>query len=153
MSIESVMLSNHLIFCRSLLLLPSIFPNIGVFSNESALRIRWPKYWSFSFNETPMNTQDWFPLGWTGWISLHPVKLQLPCCKKAIGETPWKGRSPEITWTGSKTKCPCISAEPSLLETHWLKAATQEVISKTSKRTAQPILAKNVEWWAKKKKK
>ena len=50
MSIESVMPSNHLVFCHPLLLLPSIFPSIGVFSNESALRIRWPKYWSFSFS-------------------------------------------------------------------------------------------------------
>ena len=49
MSIESGMLSNHLIFCRPLLLLPSIFPSIRVFSNESVLHIRWPKYWSFSF--------------------------------------------------------------------------------------------------------
>ena len=57
--IESVMPSNHLILCRPLLLLPSIFPSIRVFSNESALRIRWPKYWSFSFNIVPpMNTQD-----------------------------------------------------------------------------------------------
>ena len=47
--------SNHLILCRPLLLLPSIFPNIRVFSNESALRIRWPKYWSFSFNISPSN--------------------------------------------------------------------------------------------------
>ena len=50
MSIESVMPSKHLIICRPLLLLPSIFPNIMVFSNESALCVRWPKYWSFSFN-------------------------------------------------------------------------------------------------------
>ena len=50
MSIESVMSSNHLIFCWPLLLLPSIFPSIRVFSNESALHIRWPKYWSFSFS-------------------------------------------------------------------------------------------------------
>ena len=50
MSIESVMPSNHLILCRPVLLLPSIFPSIRVFSNESALRIRWPDYWSFSFN-------------------------------------------------------------------------------------------------------
>ena len=50
MSIESVMPSNHPILCHPLLLLPSIFPSIGVFSNESTLRIRWPKYWSFSFN-------------------------------------------------------------------------------------------------------
>ena len=47
--------SNHLIFCRSLLLLPSIFPSIKVFSNESTLRIRWPKHWSFSFNSCPSN--------------------------------------------------------------------------------------------------
>ena len=53
MSIESVMPSNHLILCRPLLLRPSIFPSIRVFSNESALRIRWPKYWSFSFNISP----------------------------------------------------------------------------------------------------
>ena len=53
MSIESVMPSNHLILCHPLLLLPSIFPSIGVFSNESALRMRWPKYWSFSFNIIP----------------------------------------------------------------------------------------------------
>ena len=55
MSIESVMPSNHLILCHPLLLLPSIFPSIKVFSNESALRIRWPKYWSFSFNISPSN--------------------------------------------------------------------------------------------------
>ena len=55
MSIESVMPSSHLILCHPLLLLPSIFPSIKVFSNESALRIRWPKYWSFSFNISPSN--------------------------------------------------------------------------------------------------
>ena len=54
-SIESVMPSNHLILCRPLLLLASIFPRIRVFSNESALCIRWPKYWSFSFNISPSN--------------------------------------------------------------------------------------------------
>ena len=52
-SIESVMPSSHLILCHPLLRLPSIFPSIRVFSNESALRIRWPKYWSFSFNISP----------------------------------------------------------------------------------------------------
>ena len=55
MSIESVMPSNHLILCHPFLLLPSIFPSIRVFSNESALRMRWPKYWSFSFNISPSN--------------------------------------------------------------------------------------------------
>ena len=55
MSIESVMPSNHLILCHHLLLLPSIFPSIRVFSNESVLCIRWPKYWSFSFSISPSN--------------------------------------------------------------------------------------------------
>ena len=55
MSIESVMPPNHVIFCRPLLLLPSIFPSIRVFSNESVLRIRWPKYWSCSFSISPSN--------------------------------------------------------------------------------------------------
>ena len=142
MSTESVMPSNHLILCRPLLLLPSIFPSIRVFSNESVLRIRWPNYWSFSFSISPsdeysgliplggmsvfyiasivymcqsqppnssrlqsfpasgsfpmsqfftsggqsirvsasasvlpVNIQDWFPLGWTGWISLQSKGL------------------------------------------------------------------------------
>ena len=69
-SIESVMPSNHLIFCHPLLLLPSIFPSIRVFSNESALLIKWPKYWSFSFSISPTNEYsglisfriDWFDL-------------------------------------------------------------------------------------------
>ena len=72
MSIKSVMPSNPLIFCHPLLLLPSIFPSIRVLSNKSAFRIRWTKYWSFSFNiSLPVNTQDWSPLGCTGWISLQ----------------------------------------------------------------------------------
>ena len=59
MSIKSVTRSNHLILCHPVLLLPSIFPSIRVFSSEPVLRIRWPKYWSFSFNIVlPMNTQD-----------------------------------------------------------------------------------------------
>ena len=70
MSIESVMLSSHLILCRPLLLLPSIFPSIRVFSNESALRIRWPKYWSFSLSTSLSNEysglisfrMDWWDL-------------------------------------------------------------------------------------------
>ena len=77
MSIESVTLSNHLILCNPLLLLPSIFPSIRVFSNESALRIRWPKYWSFSFNISPFNEHPGLiSLGWTGWISLSPRDAQ-----------------------------------------------------------------------------
>ena len=69
-SIESVMPSNHLILCHSLLLPPSIFPRIRVFSNESALCIRWPKYWSFSFNISPSNEH-------TGLISFRMDWLDL----------------------------------------------------------------------------
>ena len=76
MSIELVMPSNHFILCCPLLLLPSIFPSIRVFSNESILRIRWPKDWRFSFNISPSNEhQDWSPLRWTGWISLQSKGL------------------------------------------------------------------------------
>ena len=76
MSIESVIQSSHLILRCPLLLLPSIFPSIRVFSNESALHIRWPKCWSCSFNISPSNEhQDWSPLGWTGWISLQSKGL------------------------------------------------------------------------------
>ena len=67
MSIELVMPPNHLILCRPLLLLPSMFPSIRVFSNESALCIRWPKYWSFSFNISPSNEHPGlisFKMGW-----------------------------------------------------------------------------------------
>ena len=67
MSIVSVMPSNHLILRHPLLLLPSILPSIRVFSNESALRIRWPKYWNFSFNISPSSESS----QWTGWISLQ----------------------------------------------------------------------------------
>jgi len=76
MLIESVMPSNYLILCRPLLLLPSVFPSIRVFSSESVLSIRWPKYWSFIFSiNLPMNIQDRFPLGWTGWIPLQSKGL------------------------------------------------------------------------------
>ena len=76
MPIESVMPSSHLILCHPILLLLPIPPSIRVFSNESALHTRWPKYWSFSFSIIPSNEhQDWSPLGWTGWISLQPKGL------------------------------------------------------------------------------
>ena len=74
MSIESVMPSNHLILCRPLLLLLSIFPSIRVFSNESALRIRWPKYWSFSFNISPSNEQPGLISFRMDWLDLLAVQ-------------------------------------------------------------------------------
>ena len=70
MSIESLMPSNHLILCRPLLLLPPVSPSIRVFSNESVLHIRWPKYWSFSFNNSPFNE-------YSGLISLRIDWLDL----------------------------------------------------------------------------
>ena len=74
MSIESVMPSNHLILCCPLLLLPSIFPSIRVFSNESALRIRWPKYWSFSFNISPSNEHPGLISFRLDWLDLLAVQ-------------------------------------------------------------------------------
>ena len=74
MSIELVMPSNHLIFCRPLLLLPSIFPSIRVFSNESALCIRWPKYWSFSFNISLSNEHPGLISFRMDWLDLLAVQ-------------------------------------------------------------------------------
>ena len=93
MSIESVMLSNHLILCRPLLPLPSIFPSIRVFSNESALGIRWPKNWSFSFSISPsnensmLNTQTcvslcvpyWLCFSGDPWLMNHFTRLGCGC--------------------------------------------------------------------------
>ena len=76
MSIKSVMPSNHLILYRPLFLLPSIFPSIRVFSSESVLRLRWPKYWSFNFSISPFNEYSGLiSLGWTGWIFLQSKGL------------------------------------------------------------------------------
>ena len=74
MSIESVMPSNHLILCRPLLLLPSIFPSNRVFSNESALLIRWPKYWRFSFNVSPSNEHSGLISFRMDWLDLLAVQ-------------------------------------------------------------------------------
>ncbi|CAI9173099.1 unnamed protein product [Rangifer tarandus platyrhynchus] len=74
MSTESVMPSNHLILCRPLLLLPSIFPSIRVFSNESALRITWPKYWSFSFSISPSNEYSGLTSFRMDWLDLPAVQ-------------------------------------------------------------------------------
>ena len=74
MSIESVMPPNHLILCRPLLLLPSIFPSIRVFSNDSALHIRWPKYWSFSFSISPSNEHPGLLSFRMDWLDLLAVQ-------------------------------------------------------------------------------
>ena len=77
MSSESVMPSNHLTYCRPLLFLPSIFPNIRVFSNKSALRIRWPKYWSSSFNISPSNEHPGLISFRMDWLDLLVVQRTL----------------------------------------------------------------------------
>ena len=86
MSIELVMPSNHLILCLPLLLLLSIFPSIRVFSNESVLLIRWPKYWSFHFSISPSNEHSGLmvPSGLTGWISLQSQGLSRILSNAAI---------------------------------------------------------------------
>ena len=77
MSIELVMLPNHLILCHPLLLLPSIFPSIRVFSNESVLHFRWPKYWSFSFNNSLFNEYLWLISFRMDWLDLLAVQETL----------------------------------------------------------------------------
>ena len=88
MSIELVMPSSHLILCHPLLLLPSIFPSIRVFPNESALRIRWPKYWSFSFNISPSNEHPGLISFRMDWLDLLAVQGTLKSlilnCKCAV---------------------------------------------------------------------
>ena len=74
MSIEPVMPSNHLILCRPLLLLPSIFPSIRVFSSESVLHVRWPKYWSFSFSISPSNEYSGLISFRMDWLDLLAVQ-------------------------------------------------------------------------------
>ena len=96
MSIESLMPSNHLILCRPLLLPPSIFPSNRVFSNESALRIRWPKYWSLSFNISPSNEHSGLISFRMDWLDLLAVQgtlkslLQHHSSKASIHVNVWQ---------------------------------------------------------------
>ena len=77
MSIKSVIPSNHLILCRHLVMLPSIFPSVRVFSNELVLRIRWPKYWSFSFSISPSSEYSGLVSFRIGWVDLLAVQETL----------------------------------------------------------------------------
>ena len=101
MSIESVMPSNHLIFCQPLLLPPSIFPSIRVFSYESVLLIMWPKYWNFSFSITPFNEysglisfrMDWLDLQLTlGDFEQHTQTDKRTECWRRLLRVPWTAR-------------------------------------------------------------
>ena len=96
MSIELVMPSNYLIFCYPLLLLPSIFPSIRVFSNELALCIKWGQTIGVSASTSvlPMNTQGWSPLGWTGWISLQSKGLSRVFSNTTVQKDQFFGSQP-----------------------------------------------------------
>ena len=108
MSIESVMPSNHLILCRPLLLLPSIFPSIRVFSNELAFRIRWPKYWSFSFNIGPSNEHP-------GLISFRMDWLDL----LAVQGTPESSPTPQFKSINSSALSFLYSPTLTSIHDHW----------------------------------
>ena len=101
MSIESVMPSNHPVLCYPLLLLPSIFPSIRVFSNESVLRIRWPEHWSFSFSISPSNENSgliFFRID--GWISLQSKGLSRVFSNTTDRKHQFFGAQPSL-WSNS----------------------------------------------------
>ena len=126
MSIKSVMPFNHLIFCRPLLFPPSIFPSIRVFFSESVLHIRWPKYWSFSFNISPCNEYSGLISFRMDWLDLLAVRgtlkslLQHCSSKASIFRCSAFFCSPTVTsihvrylcesWTIKKAKCQTIDA-------------------------------------------
>ena len=100
-SIELMMPSNHTILCRPLLLLPSNFPSIRVFSNESTLCMRWPNYWSFSLNISPSNEHPGLiSLGWTGWISLQSKGLSRVFSNTTVQKHQFFGAQPSL-WSNS----------------------------------------------------
>ena len=111
MSIESVMPSNHLILRCPLILLPSIFPSIRVFSNKSVLSVRWPKYWSFKFRLSPSNGYSWLISSRTDWFDLLAVQgtlkslLQHYSLKASIlrPQPSWGSNSHIHTWLLEKT--------------------------------------------------
>ena len=116
MLIESVMPSNHLILCRPLLLLPSIFPSIRIFSNESALHIRWPKYWSFSFNISPSNEHPGLVSFRMDWLDLLAVQGTL------------KGSSPTPQFKSINSSALSFLYSPTLTSIHdyWKNIALQD---------------------------
>ena len=108
MSVELVIPSNHLILCCPLLLLPSIFPSIRVFSNESVLRIRWPKYWSFSFSISPFNE-------YLGLISFRIDWLDLLAVQRTFKSPP----TPQFKSINSLVLSFLYSPTPTSIHDHW----------------------------------
>ena len=109
MSIESMMPSNHLILCRPLFLLPSIFPSIRVFSNESALCIMWPKYWGFSFNISPSNEHPGLIFLRMNWFDLFPVQ----------GTLKESSQTPQVKSTNSSVLSFLYSPTLTSIHDHW----------------------------------
>ena len=113
MSVESVMPSNHLILCRPLLLLPSVFPSIRVFSNKSVLRIRWPKYWSFSLNISPSNEHQ-------GLISFRMDWLDLLAVHGTLKSSPTPQFKSIYSWVLSFLYCPTLTSRHDYWKNHSL---------------------------------
>ena len=109
MSIESVMPSNHLILCCPLLLLPSILPRLRVFSNETVLHIRWPNYWSFSFNISPSNE-------YSGLISTGMDWVGSPCCPRDSQES---SPTPQFKSINSSARSFLYSPTLTFIHDHW----------------------------------
>ena len=111
MSIKSVMPSNHPILCRPLLLLPSVFPSIRVFSNESVLCIRWPKYWSFSFSISPSNEYSGLISFRIDWFDLLAVQSAFSAGDlgsiPGLGRFPGKGKGYPLQYSGLENFMDC----------------------------------------------
>ena len=153
MSTESVMPSNHLVLCRPLLLLPSIFPNIRVFSNESALHNSWPKYWSFSFSISPSNYfQDWFPLGLTGLISLLSKGLSRVFFNTTVQKHQFFSAQPSLwsnscihTWLHGKTMAQMVKCLLAMQETRVWSLGLEDPLEKEMA-THSSTLAWKISW-------
>ena len=121
------MLSNHLMLCHPLLLLPSMFPSIGVFSNELALRIRWPKYWSFSFNTSPSNE-------YSGLISFRMDRLDLLAVQGTLKSLLQQHSSKaSILWHSAflivQLSHPYMTTEKTIALTRWTFVAPQAMLN------------------------
>ena len=153
MSVELVMPSNHLILCRPLLLLPSIFPSIRVFSNELALPIRWPRYWSFSLSISPSNEYSGlFPLGLAGWISLQSKGLSRVFSNTTVQKHQFFSAQPSIKKLDYKVQLshPYVTTGKTIALTVWtLVGKVMSLLLNTLSRfvvTALNLLAGVVNW-------